>query len=341
MESRYVLGIDGGGTATTALLSTSAGRVLARGTGGPANMLIVGEDTASVSLRDAIEAALSTAPNSPLMRSDIAAVTAGLAGIHVSGDGERLINVVRELLPNAQVHIYNDGEIALTAATGGAAGIVVVAGTGSIAYGSDEAGHHLRCGGWGYIMGDEGSAYAIAQAALRAAARAVDGRAPGSALVSALTEALNVPTFDDILLRVYGPPAISRRELAALAPLVSRCAIEGDEVAQAILATSGEDLATLAIALARRLGLIDAPLSISYSGSVWRAGNWILEPFRRHIHTTCSHAIVDPPLLAPEAGAALLAIRLLDEGKQPRAEIVAALRETGGAGEESLGIRHV
>ena len=201
-----------------------------------------------------------------------------MAGLHVRTDYDRFAAVARDLLPSSRVRIYNDGEVALAAATGGSEGIVVVAGTGSIAFGADRFGHHMRCGGWGYILGDEGSAYAIVVAAFRAASFANDGRAPASTLVPAFCQALGVPTFDDMLRPVYGPPAMTRHEIAAFAPLVANCAAEGDAAARAVLTAAGADLATMPIALARRLEFGASAFPVACSGGVWKAGELVLGP---------------------------------------------------------------
>jgi N-acetylglucosamine kinase len=324
----YVLGIDAGGTRTTALLATAEGKAIATGAGGPGNFQAVGEDAARASIEAAIDGALAAAPDGPVAREQVAAVAAGLAGMHVPADYERFTALVGTLLPAARVRIYNDGEVALAAATGGREGIVVVAGTGSIAYGADRSGRSLRCGGWGYIIGDEGSAYAIARQALRAASQAADSRAPASTLVDAFTTALGVPAFDEILRPVYGPPVMTRHQLAALAPLVTQCAADGDAAAQVVLAEAGEELAALAITLARRLDLGAKSFAVACSGGVWKAGELVLEPFRQRVLAAYPRAHINSPLLTPVAGAALLAISVLGGDEPPGPAVVANLQAT-------------
>jgi N-acetylglucosamine kinase len=323
----FVVGIDGGGTHARALLATPAGQVVAEGAGGPANFQAVGEEATRASVEQALDAALAAAPGQPVGRESIGAFAAGLAGLHVRADYDRFTALARAVLPASRVRIYNDGEVALAAATGGAAGIVVVAGTGSIAFGADRHGRHMRCGGWGYLLGDEGSAYAIVIAAFRAASFAADGRAPASTLVPAFCQALGVPTFDDMLRPVYGPPAMTRHQIAALAPLVARCAAEGDAAARAVLATAGEDLATMPSTLARRLELGASAFPVACSGGVWKAGEFVREPFRRRLLAEWPGALVGDPLLTPAAGAALLAIELL-AGGHPGPAVLDNLRRT-------------
>jgi N-acetylglucosamine kinase len=325
------LGIDAGGTRTTALLAAADGKAIAEGAGGPGNFQAVGVDAARASIEAAIDAALAAAPDGLVAREQVAAVAAGLAGMHVPADYERFTALVAMLLPAGRVRIYNDGEVALAAATGGREGIVVVAGTGSIAYGADRSGRSLRCGGWGYIIGDEGSAYAIARQALRAASQAADGRAPASTLMGAFTTALGVPAFDDSLRPVYGPPGMTRHQLAALAPLVTQCAADGDAAAQAVLATAGEDLAALAITLSRRLDLGAEPFPVACSGGVWKAGELLLEPFQQRVLAVYPRAHIGSPLLTPVAGAALLAIGLLT-AELPDTTVIENLRATRAYG---------
>jgi len=310
----YVLGIDGGGTHARALLATRDGTPVAEGWGGPANFQAVGEEVTRASVEQAIAAALAAAPGGPLPRTAVAAMAAGLAGMHVQADYQRFTAVAQQVLPHSKIRIYNDGEVALAAATGGREGIVVVAGTGSIAFGQGPTGVYMRCGGWGYLIGDEGSAYAITRSALRAASYADDGRAAPSTLCTAFAEALDVPTLDDILRPVYGPPTMTRHQLAALAPLVARCAAGGDAAALAVLAEAGQDLATMPIALAGKLGLGGQPFPVACSGGVWQAGQPVLVPFTRRVLAAYPRAVIGPPLLHPAAGAALLAIDLLHGG---------------------------
>jgi N-acetylglucosamine kinase-like BadF-type ATPase len=149
--------------------------------------------------------------------------------------------------------------------------------------------------------------------------------------VDAFTTALGVPAFDDILRPVYGPPAMSRHQLAALAPLITQCAANGDVTAQAVLAEAGADLAALAVTLARRLELGAEHFLVACSGGVWKAGELVLEPFRQRVLAAYPRAHIGSPLLTPVAGAALLAIGLLT-AELPDAPVVENLRATHAYG---------
>ncbi len=327
----YVLGIDAGGTSARAVLATPDGQILATGRGGPANFQAVGDDMAVASLDRAIDEAVIAVGHSDSIRDDIATVVAGLAGMHVQADYDRFTLLMHRLLPSSQVHICNDGQVALAGATGGAPGVVVVAGTGSIAYGMDRPGRYLRCGGWGYIIDDEGSAYAITLAALHAASRAADGRTGPSSLMTAFGEAVGVPTFDDILRPVYGPPVLTRHQLAALAPLVTRCAADGDAVARQVLVEAGQDLAALALTLLRQCAAADEAYPVAYTGGVWTAGEFVLGPFRERVLAAYPRVALQPPLLSPAAGAVLLGISLLTGARIPDPSVIARLGQASGA----------
>lgn len=311
--SGYVVGIDAGGSGTTVVVATREGRIIAQGRGGPANILVAGENGTHEALRLALDTALASVHDGPNMREKVVAIAAGIAGAHVSADVERLERLLEALLPGEAIKkVYTDGEIALAGATAGHEGVVVVAGTGSIALGRSRDGRILRCGGWGYLIGDEGSAYVIVRRGLQEAARAIDGQVATSTLVDAFVTAFDVPNFDSIVPILYGPPALPRDRIAAFAPVVMKCAMEGDTSAQSVLTEAGEALAGLALTLSRRLDLCETPFQLAYSGGVWQAGELLLRPFRERVRGTCPRATVGPPLLSPAEGAVLLALRVLD-----------------------------
>lgn len=324
----YVVGVDGGGTKTVALLATADGHVVGRGVGGPANVQIVGAEAVRHALAAAIDAALAGATVAA-RRADVRAAVLGVAGVHTPLDVEAVTSGAA-LLPSSRVEVLNDGVTALRGATGGRPGIAVVAGTGSISYGLDDAGRLAQCGGWGPTIADEGSAYSIVRRALGAAARAHDGRGPATALLPALMDALGAATFEDLLRPVYGPPALTRDGLAALAVHVTRYAEGGDPVARGLLAEAGEELALMATVLAGRCNLGAAPFPVACIGGVWTAGELVAAPFRRRLHAEYPRAVVGPPALSPAAGAVLAAIELLQGGETAHPSVVETLRATQG-----------
>ncbi|MEP0548707.1 MAG: BadF/BadG/BcrA/BcrD ATPase family protein [Rhodothermales bacterium] len=262
MTEPYVIGIDGGGTRTTVALADAHGELLRRT--GPPGLVDPRNPAASA---DVLVALIREARAEAGVDGPAAALCAGLAGVGNAAERE----VVRASLAAQDVArrvvVVGDGETALEGAFAGGAGILVIAGTGSIAYGRSEDGHVERCGGWGMIVGDEGSAYGTGRAALVAALRAHDGRDPDSRLLPAVLDELGLRSPDEI------PPWAGRAEkteIAALAPLVARVAAEGDDRAEQLVATTAQELARLVAALVERLGPWTNAPTVVYFGGMFR-----------------------------------------------------------------------
>src|SRR5215217_7483453 len=172
----YILGVDGGGTKTLALLGDLSGNVLARGLSGPSNYNAVGFDAACFALESAISLARKDYPG------EISALAFGLAGAGRKEDLERFQHWAVDSFPGTAVRVVSDAEILLMASAPSGPGLALICGTGSIVYGRTVMGDLIRAGGWGYLFGDEGSGYAIGIAALRAVMQAHDGRGLGTLL---------------------------------------------------------------------------------------------------------------------------------------------------------------
>jgi N-acetylglucosamine kinase len=301
----FVVGIDGGGSGTTAVLASVDGAIVGTATAGPSNFQTVGEATAIGAVSAALTALLDT---TGIQARDLLVVAAGLAGLHTAQDRARFASLIAALVPHSRVMICTDADIALAATAGAGPGIAVIAGTGSIALGRNCEGKTGRSGGWGYLIGDEGSAYALALEGLQAASRGLDGRASPTSLAGAFAHALGVDRFDDLLRPLYGPPPLTRRQIAQLAPLVTMCAVSGDAAARRLLRRAGQDLADLVVAVATTLQLGDQPFAVGCSGGVWRAGPLLEGPFRRRVLRALPLACIGPAALAPAAGAAFLAL---------------------------------
>jgi N-acetylglucosamine kinase-like BadF-type ATPase len=179
-----VIGIDAGGTKTVGIMTDESGKVLAKAISGSANLIVKGELEVEKVLFDVIE--LLDAPE------PVAALCLGIAGGGQSGAEELLHGVLRRLGQRQAVRVVNDALVALVAGAPDGIGIVVVAGTGSIAYGVDPEGHTSRSGGWGYLLGDEGSAFWLGHYAVRHAVRAADGRGQSTTLYGLICEKLGV-----------------------------------------------------------------------------------------------------------------------------------------------------
>ncbi|MBI5956913.1 MAG: ATPase [Chloroflexi bacterium] len=306
--SELVLGIDGGGTKTVCVLADDRGEVLGRGRSGSSNYNTVGIEKARRSLLEAVAGAFAAAG---LANREVAAICLGLAGVDRPAD----VHLIQEALGSAnlarKVVIVNDAEVALAGATESGLGVVVIAGTGSIAFGINRRGEKRRAGGWGPILGDEGSGYSIGLSALASVLKAHDGRGPRTSLSSLIMEHWKLSRVDDIVGRVYVTPP-PRLEIAALAPTVAKAARAGDEVAGEIWQRAGLDLAHEAVAVIRGLGMAQEVFEVATAGSVFKAGELILSPFRSAIGEVAPGALVVKPRREPVLGAVRLALVALE-----------------------------
>jgi N-acetylglucosamine kinase-like BadF-type ATPase len=259
------VGIDGGQSSTSALIGDESGRVLGAGTGGPCNHTASSEG--GERLRRAITESVSTACAQAGLEGNVrfAAACCGM-----SGGPEDKRAILEELLPADRLIVATDAEIALAGATSTGRGIMVIAGTGSIAFGRNEAGAARRAGGWGYIFGDEGSAFDIVRQALRAALREEEGWGPRTALRQTLIEATGARTANEALHLLYTSDW-PRERVAALAPLVDATAASGDETARELLNYAALQMATLAAAVQRQLWNRGEAVEVAFSGGVFES----------------------------------------------------------------------
>lgn len=305
--ARLFAGVDGGSTKTLAVLGDEAGRLLAYSTRGPSNYHVVGLDTAIGNIGEAISESLSVA-GFPGKKVKVAVL--GLAGMDTKHDFRVFEEAVEGRLPAEKVYVKHDAEIALVGATGGEPGIIVISGTGSVAGGRNRRGEYARSGGWGYIVGDEGSAYYLGIECLRAVLWEYDGRGEATKLTPLVISHLGLREVDEIVRKVY-VEGMSVKEVAALAPLVTAAAEEGDSVAKRIVDSAAWHLAKHATALAERLGLgEEGVIKVAPVGGVFRAGRVVIEPFKRHIASSGLSVEIISPRFPPAVGALMLAYML-------------------------------
>jgi N-acetylglucosamine kinase-like BadF-type ATPase len=265
MSAPLVLGVDGGGTKTVAWLAPLAddgsGRVLGRGNAGPGNPRAVGFETAQANIEAAIAAAFADAE---LTRTPVAAACFGLAGAGRPAEQQQIQQWALGCGIAATVQVTDDAEPILAAASLEGCGIALIAGTGSLCLGRNAAGETARCGGWGYLLGDEGSGYAIALAGLRAAVRAADGRGPPTDLLPAFLQRLGAASPQELIGRVYAPE-MTRERVAALASVVFDYR-STDDVARTIVDRAASDLAEMAQAVAKKLDLPPRGYTLAVAG---------------------------------------------------------------------------
>ena len=302
-SQNVVVGVDGGGTKTHAVILDTAERVLGEGTAGPSNPLRVGIANAAAAVRQAIDKACEAAQ---VRRSDIVAAEVGLAGARRIELRAR----VREALSNIGFHdidVVGDAEIALYGASDGAPGVVVIAGTGSICCGINASGKRVYAGGWGPVAGDEGGGAWIARRALRAIAHASDGRGPRTSLTTAACAHFHVSAPDDLSTAIYAP-TITNERIAGFAKQVIEAAHAKDQVALEIIAEGGRELGLAAMAVIRNLKMQLEQFQVAYVGGVFDAGGeLVLAPMREQIKQIAPHAYLASPRIAPAVAAARMA----------------------------------
>lgn len=262
-QEELFLGIDGGGTQTVALLATRTRdghmKLLGRGESGPSNRQVVGTPAALAALDEATDRAFSAAGK---VRRCVQTAVLGLAGAGRPDDQQVIRDWAQRVKLAETVEVIEDAALLLAAGTPKGWGVAVVAGTGSMAYARAADGRTARSGGWGPLLGDEGSGYAVALAGLRAAARAADGRSPATPLTERLLAALGFARPEQLVGFVYR--GADRTTIAALAPQILAIADAGDPTAAQIVNDAATELATTAIAAARQLNLGDAfPLALA------------------------------------------------------------------------------
>ena len=269
---KYILGVDGGGTKTVALLGNPDGNVVARGVSGPSNYNVIGFDAACSVLESVINLACAD------HTGELSALCLGLAGAGRKEDIERFESWAAHKFPKTAVKVVNDAEILLMVGAPSGPALALICGTGSIVYGRTVTGELIRAGGWGYLFGDEGSGYAIGIAALREVMRAYDGRGRETLLSELVLERYGLHTPPELVNAVYGSESL-RAAVANLNDLVEQAAGEGDAVAISILEESARELAQALTAVYPKLGTSTVPLVIA--GGTILHGSYLKQAFNR------------------------------------------------------------
>jgi N-acetylglucosamine kinase-like BadF-type ATPase len=297
-----VVAVDGGQSSTLALVAEGSGRILGIGWGGPSNHIHEpgGVERLQSALHNSITEALHNAGH---IVEQVNYVCLGLSGVSpIAGQ------FTRELLPSAEILLHHDAVTALAGASVGQPGVIVIAGTGAVAYGERTDGVTARTSGWGYIMGDEGSAYDIGCGALRAAAQASDGRGRTTALLDRIPPHFGREDLRAVHRGIYSNQ-ITRPEIAGLTRVVSEAAQAGDDVALHLLKTAGEHLAIAAAAVLEKLEMLEKGMGVHTTGGVFLAGEGVLASFKSALHARSPNSTVREAAFSPIIGGLLLALR--------------------------------
>jgi N-acetylglucosamine kinase-like BadF-type ATPase len=304
-QKRYVIGVDGGGSKTHVLLVGLDGSVVSESSGGHTNLQVVGITQAA---RTLIELILELCKKENCLPESLQNVVLGLSGAGRASDKTALLDALHKMstkkkFPLKNIVVETDARIALEAAFAGESGIVVIAGTGSIALYCTEDGKILRAGGWGKILGDEGSGYAIAKSALNAVLRQFDSRGEKTILTKKMLEHYSLSAVEELIPKVYQEGA----DLPSFTPKVFEAAFERDRIANSILIESANELATLVRVLVMQVRP-KKKLPVALMGGLIETENIYSKLVKEKIIRSLPHIVVQKPKFPAAFGAAIIGL---------------------------------
>ncbi|MCX6044025.1 MAG: hypothetical protein NT075_02850 [Chloroflexi bacterium] len=322
--TNLIIGIDGGQTSTQCALATTDGQLLGVGAGGGLLHFAAqgSHEVYRAALTEALHRAWAAAKLTP---QPVAAVALGLTGVEAgTPEAATALALLPQVVEFEQVDIQGDAVSALNGAHLGRPGVIIIAGTGSVAFGIDGAGKSARVGGWGWLTGDEGSAGLIGRNAVIAVFHASDGWGPPTLLEPLLRQHFGESHTYDVKRHVYASD-FGARGFASLAPLVARAAEEGDVVANQLLDQAGHDLAHTVITLVQQLNFGDQPIPVATVGGVFTHISGVRKTFMDVLQRQAPTLQVVMPALPPMLGAAIMALKLCST---PLARAVAQLQRS-------------
>ncbi len=301
---KYYIGVDGGASKTAAVVIDQNGDAHGRGLAGGSNHLRVGIEEATRNVEHAVNKALVEAG---VAIRDVEYAYCGIAGSDHPVHRQRVVDALRIFFPRGNFIVDTDARIALTGAVGFGTGVVIISGTGSVAFGRNTSGDEARAGGWGPTLGDEGSGFWIAREGLSAVVRAHDGRGFATKITDLLCNEYGMCDADDLPRFVYATTTHAD-DIARYGKLVIEAAAQDDDVARDILNRGGSELAECVLAVARKLHMTDTEFPVAYVGGAFHAGEPLLSPVRLRLNRDVPGAVLQPPKHTPVDGAAMMAI---------------------------------
>ncbi|MEW6047661.1 MAG: BadF/BadG/BcrA/BcrD ATPase family protein [Bacillota bacterium] len=331
-----VLAIDGGATATRALLVTGEGTVIGQGSGGPCGPVL------SAQAREVVAGRVVAAVSEAVIEATrgeghvtVAAVHAGLTGMDRPAERIEWLRAALESLSGrleiaGPLGLSSDLETAVEGALGPAmAGILVYAGTGSVGAGRSASGQLVRAGGQGYLIDDRGGGFDIGRMALQAVVRAWDGRGPHTVLEELVCQTFGVTGWDGLKRAIYGAPD-PKAAVAGVAPLVAEAVRLGDEAARRIVREAAGQLAELALALFRRIRWpAEGPVPVRFAGGAFK-NPALVQAFSDQVERLIPGARAERGVLPPAGGAVLMALRAAGLGPDRLASVTSRLVEALG-----------
>ncbi len=306
-DARFLMGIDGGATKTLAAVLDRSSGALHVAHGGPSN-----ED--AVGAAEAVQALLDTADEA-LERAAISSEQLGAAVLAVAGtDTDTLAEHVRQARDDGWI-VVNDVVGAWATATGATPGVAAISGTGSNVFGVGADGRTWRAGGWGHLLGDEGSGYWLGVQSIKAALRDREASGPQTALSDAAPAFFGVASVEALASLVYSRP-LTKSDIAAFGIETAELAEQGDAVARELYERGAAELSEQIAAVIRQTGLADtgAPFPVGLIGSAFKAGGVFLDPLTSAVHACAPQAQVTLVEMAPVGGSLLLAAEACGHG---------------------------
>jgi glucosamine kinase len=299
---QLIVGVDGGGTKTLAAAWDPESHEVWLGMAGPSNLDSSGEDDAAAALEASVTAATEAAGRTS---GDVSVAVFGLAGT----DTAKVAALVDRRFAETTTFTVNDTVTAWAAGTACRPGVAVIAGTGSNILGVGRRNETWRAGGWGHLLGDEGSGHWLAREAIRAGLAHRDGTGPATELTAAAAAFFGVDSIEAVANLVYQRP-LAKSEVAAFAVEVSRLANGGDAIAGRILREGGRLLALAAVTVIRRVDLSGPErFEVAEVGSTWKAGELFRGTFENLVREYAPGVNFDHVHAPPVYGAVLLAGR--------------------------------
>jgi N-acetylglucosamine kinase len=297
----YVLGLDAGGTKTVCLLADDHGNVINQARGPGANLQVMGELGVEKILHRVMEEAVGDRDIS------LDGICLGIAGVDRPRDAHAVAAIMRRIGHKTRTVVVNDALVALVAGAGDQAGVVIVAGTGSIAYGRDSEGRAARAGGWGYLLGDEGGGFWIGRHALSAVVRQFDQRGPATLLTGLVLQQMHLSAPAELVHAIYDH-GLQRHAIAGLSSVVHRAAEAGDAVARDILDRAASELAAAAASVVTRLGMRGDMFPTILAGGIFKGLPRLASGLSERLAEVAPRSDVRQLEVEPARGAVTLAL---------------------------------
>lgn len=304
----YVLAVEGGGTKTNSVIADENGNIIAKSTTGPSNFLIVGFEKACENIIQGLQDCIN---NSKINTSDIKVAMLGLTGAGRKLDQDNMRKAFKDYSTSKgftfnSIIVDSDARISLEAAFPNKPGMILISGTGSIMFGKDGQGNLYRVGGWGRILGDEGSGFYIGKKGLISSIKQIDGRGEKTLLFDLISEKYNLNSLETIIKSIY----TDNFDIAKIAPLVFEAAEKDDKIAKEILDEAADELLLHIETMLKKINFVDK-IGLSFVGSIITNDNYIRRKIVNYINSNLKQIELIDSNNEPIYGAIVMAINEL------------------------------